>query len=400
MVVGTSRQRARGADVGNRVLSWPEGSETPPMPQVLQFGGVQITVAASWVSVADRSVELSRRESALLHALATPPGRWSAEGNWCNGYGARPAGDDENALEVYISYLRRKLGQLGVRDLVRTVPGRGYHVAATGCGRTSGRAPEPGAVPIQLGGVQITLADAQVSVADRSAELNRRESALLHALATPPGLWSAEGNWCNGYGARPAGDDENALEVYISYLRRKLGHLGVRHVLRTVPGRGYQLADIPRGHPPTATWWDTRVLLLDGVPVTLAASRVSAAGRSVQLSGREAALLHALATSPGQLVSKQQLLTRVWGLASAMDITSVYSCVRYLRRKLDRIGARHLVCTVYGRGYHLAASTPNEPLASSTAPLATGDEKQGLPAPDTDITPTDPLGADHDASNS
>lgn len=74
--------------------------------------------------------------------------------------------------------------------------------------------------------------------------------------------------------------------------------------------------------------------------------------REVELSGREAALLHALATRPGRTMTKDELLAVVWGDgAAARNVVEVY--VGYLRRKLAAVGAGNLVVTVRGRGYRL-----------------------------------------------
>lgn len=72
-------------------------------------------------------------------------------------------------------------------------------------------------------------------------------------------------------------------------------------------------------------------------------------GRTVELSAREFALLETFLTHPEQVLSREQLLSRVWGydFDPGSNVVDVY--VRYLRRK---IGADRLV-TVRGIGYRL-----------------------------------------------
>lgn len=74
-------------------------------------------------------------------------------------------------------------------------------------------------------------------------------------------------------------------------------------------------------------------------------------GDSVELSPREFALLHALATRPGTPVSKDELLRLVWGdeQAASRNVVEVY--VGYVRRKLDTVAAGHVLRTVRGFGY-------------------------------------------------
>jgi two-component system copper resistance phosphate regulon response regulator CusR len=74
----------------------------------------------------------------------------------------------------------------------------------------------------------------------------------------------------------------------------------------------------------------------------------------VELTGREFAVLEALVRASGQVVSRQQLLSRVWGydFDPRSNLVEVY--VRRLRRKL---GAGWLT-TVRGEGYRLERRVP------------------------------------------
>jgi DNA-binding response OmpR family regulator len=76
-------------------------------------------------------------------------------------------------------------------------------------------------------------------------------------------------------------------------------------------------------------------------------------GQVVELTRTEYELLLALARHPGQVLSKVQLLTQVWGF-DAYDANLVEVHVSALRRKLESTGAR-LVHTVRGMGYSLRA---------------------------------------------
>lgn len=75
--------------------------------------------------------------------------------------------------------------------------------------------------------------------------------------------------------------------------------------------------------------------------------RATVAGREVDLSAREFALAEQFLRHPGQVLSREQLLSRVWGLDfdPGSNVVDVY--VRYLRGKFghDRI------TTVRGAGY-------------------------------------------------
>ena len=72
-------------------------------------------------------------------------------------------------------------------------------------------------------------------------------------------------------------------------------------------------------------------------------------GRTVELSAREFALAEAFMRHPGQVLSREQLLSSVWGLDfdPGSNVVEVY--VSYLRNKLGR----QRVETVRGMGYRL-----------------------------------------------
>ncbi|WP_300010283.1 response regulator transcription factor [Pseudonocardia sp.] len=86
------------------------------------------------------------------------------------------------------------------------------------------------------------------------------------------------------------------------------------------------------------------------------ARAVSWDGEPVELSPREFALLHALASRPDTAVAKDELLRIVWGdeQAASRNVVEVY--VGYLRRKLDAVGAGRVLRTVRGYGYLVASS--------------------------------------------
>ncbi|MBN8882731.1 MAG: winged helix-turn-helix transcriptional regulator, partial [Salana multivorans] len=87
----------------------------------------------------------------------------------------------------------------------------------------------------------------------------------------------------------------------------------------------------------------------DDVELDLRSRRARVGDREVELSAREFALAETFLRHPGQVLSREQLLSRVWGydFDPGSNVVDVY--VRYLRRKL---GAE-LVTTVRGAGYRL-----------------------------------------------
>lgn len=80
------------------------------------------------------------------------------------------------------------------------------------------------------------------------------------------------------------------------------------------------------------------------------------AGEPVGLSPREYGLLVALASRPGAVVTKDDLLRAVWGEEQFVTRNAVEVYVGYLRRKLEAVGAGDVVQTVRGHGYRVGAS--------------------------------------------
>jgi uroporphyrinogen-III synthase len=94
---------------------------------------------------------------------------------------------------------------------------------------------------------------------------------------------------------------------------------------------------------------------VDGLAVEVRGTTVEASGARAELATREVQLLRALAARPGAVVSKGELLGRVWGSATT-DPHLVEVTVARLRRRLDPVGIA--IATVPRRGYRLAALSP------------------------------------------
>jgi DNA-binding response OmpR family regulator len=97
---------------------------------------------------------------------------------------------------------------------------------------------------------------------------------------------------------------------------------------------------------------ESAVLDHGSVSLDLRSRRATVEGRSVDLSAREFALLEALMRRPEQVLTRQQLLSHVWGydFDPGSNVVDVY--VRYLRRKLGS----EAIETVRGVGYRMAGS--------------------------------------------
>lgn len=75
--------------------------------------------------------------------------------------------------------------------------------------------------------------------------------------------------------------------------------------------------------------------------------------KSVHLSGKEFEVMSILMESNSRVVSKQDLLTRVWGVDGETSENSVEAYVSFLRKKLAHIGSKVQITTLRMLGYRL-----------------------------------------------
>jgi DNA-binding response OmpR family regulator len=98
---------------------------------------------------------------------------------------------------------------------------------------------------------------------------------------------------------------------------------------------------------------DGRLLRAGGLTLDLARRQACLGERVVELSDREFKLLHHLLESAGEVVSRERLLSEVWGYHFDPRSNVVDVCIRRLRKKL---GPASPIETVRHAGYRLSAA--------------------------------------------
>lgn len=93
-------------------------------------------------------------------------------------------------------------------------------------------------------------------------------------------------------------------------------------------------------------------LSVGSVTLDLLSRQVVSGGKEFELTAREFTMLELLMRNAGQIISREQLLSRVWGLDHdpGSNVVDVY--VRYLRQKLGS----NSIETVRGLGYRFQAN--------------------------------------------
>jgi DNA-binding response OmpR family regulator len=100
--------------------------QSDPRPPVLTHGDIALDPATREVTLGGEPVALSRREHELLEFFLRHPDRVVTKTELLDRvWDARGGGYEPNNVEVYVGYLRRKLGP----GLIETVRGAGYRLA-------------------------------------------------------------------------------------------------------------------------------------------------------------------------------------------------------------------------------------------------------------------------------
>jgi DNA-binding response OmpR family regulator len=97
------------------------------------------------------------------------------------------------------------------------------------------------------------------------------------------------------------------------------------------------------------------VLVVSDLKLDRVAHLIERAGRRIELTSKEFALLEYLMLNAGRRVTRSMIIEHVWNLSfdTTTNVIDVY--VNYLRRKVDDGYGKRLIHTVRGVGYELSA---------------------------------------------
>lgn len=80
---------------------------------------------------------------------------------------------------------------------------------------------------------------------------------------------------------------------------------------------------------------------------------VSNEKKSLLLTSKESELLYVLIQKPEHLFSREQLVLKIWGTTSDIEMSNVDNYISFLRKRLREIDSSCEIKTVYGAGYKL-----------------------------------------------
>ncbi|MBW4465947.1 MAG: response regulator transcription factor [Pegethrix bostrychoides GSE-TBD4-15B] len=95
------------------------------------------------------------------------------------------------------------------------------------------------------------------------------------------------------------------------------------------------------------------LLQFDDLTLNRSSREVHRSGRSIELTAKEFELLDYLISHPRQVITRDQILEKVWGYDFMGDSNIIEVYVRYLRLKLEENQEKRLIQTVRGVGYVL-----------------------------------------------
>ncbi|GAB6108550.1 response regulator transcription factor [Fusibacter bizertensis] len=107
-------------------------------------------------------------------------------------------------------------------------------------------------------------------------------------------------------------------------------------------------ANIRKKAQPTTS---SDLLFFEDVIINSITFEVTRSGQKIELSKTEFDLLRHLIFNKGIVLTREQILNKVWGYDyyGSLNIVDVY--IKYLRDKIDRDYERKLIHTIRGRGY-------------------------------------------------
>lgn len=93
------------------------------------------------------------------------------------------------------------------------------------------------------------------------------------------------------------------------------------------------------------------ILRFEGLEINIDNYEVLVDDTAVSFTPKEVEILYLLASNPGQVMDREQILSQVWGYDYFGDTRTVDTHIKRIRQKIDSDNHKYALITVYGIGY-------------------------------------------------
>ncbi len=90
------------------------------------------------------------------------------------------------------------------------------------------------------------------------------------------------------------------------------------------------------------------------ISINTAQKKVTRQNQEIQLTPREYQILIKLCKNQGEIVSKNELITEIWGTSLDVNTNTIEVYVNFLRNKIDKPFGKNSIKTKIGYGYYLS----------------------------------------------
>ena len=100
------------------------------------------------------------------------------------------------------------------------------------------------------------------------------------------------------------------------------------------------------------------VLQFGNIKLNRATYQLSTPSGELKLANKEYQMMEMLLTNPGQIISVEQFMDKIWGYDSEAELSVVWVYISYLRKKLASLNASVQIKATRGVGYSLISNNP------------------------------------------
>ena len=101
---------------------------------------------------------------------------------------------------------------------------------------------------------------------------------------------------------------------------------------------------------------ESKTIRMEDLEISLSNYEVKIKGKPVDFTPKEVEILYLLASHPGRVFDREQILSKIWGYDYFGDTRAVDTQIRRIRQKIPDDGLGWGIRTVYGVGYKFGAS--------------------------------------------